>query len=65
MKIFFSVSAIIFLLITGSILAKDIATLRDGVDVSEQAKTKPIPKPITTPCSLRSFPTISETTKLI
>lgn len=57
MKILFSIAGTIFLLATGSLLAKDIATLRDGVDVSEQSKTTPIAKPITNDIKVgRNYP---------
>lgn len=57
MKILFSIAGIIFILVTGTILAEEIATLRDGVNVSEQAKTNPIPKPITNDIKVgRNYP---------
>jgi len=39
--------AVVFLsFVTGSIIAKDIANLREGAELSEQSKTQVIPKPI-------------------
>ena len=57
MKILFSIATVLFLLVTGSILAQDIATLRDGVDLTEQSKTAPIPRPITNDIKVgRNYP---------
>lgn len=57
MKILLSIAVVLFVLTTGSILAKEIATLRDGVDVAQQAKTNPIPQPITNDIKVaRNYP---------
>lgn len=44
MKLLFSI--ILCIVITNVALAKDVATLRNGIDISKQSKTNSIPKPI-------------------
>ena len=46
MKILLSIIAITCLFMTNIALSDDVATLRDGVDISKQSKTEPIPNPI-------------------
>lgn len=46
MKMLFSIIFIYFTLMTHFAFANDVATLREGVDIAQQNKTEPIPKPI-------------------